>query len=486
MIGRVRPARWALAMAVAAVTLLRAQAPAAAPSVALPFTVSLGEAFAVDGLPGLHSYAFGTLGDRVIVVGGRTTGLHGFGTDENVAGNFPDAGVNGYLWVVDLALRRATAIPIAPFEPPLLRDQLSATNQEFAQDGNTLYVVGGYGRDSADNTFKTFPSMTAIDLQSAIDRTTAAAGAAAMTRIAAKFPDDERFRVTGGALFQVNHQFFLAFGQVFDRAYTPAPRATASFTQIYTESVRMFTMSGTPPAPIWQSSFPVAPALNHDFYHRRDFPSALTIGPSGAPRISVFGGVFRMGSPDPHVDVLHIDGLNQPSPTLTEDPMPVAMNQYVCPTLTLTGGAAAGRAFTILFGGLSAFRYDSAAKQLVSNLAQTDHGADSLGFVDDISGIVLNPSGAYDGFVLGLKMPGLLGTSASLIPRPGFENGLVDLSTLTAPTTVGYIFGGIAANALHAGAAGTRASNLFIPVIVTPAASNAAVMPAIPVTAVTP
>ena len=210
MIGRVRPARWTLAMAVAAVTLLRAQAPAAAPSVALPFTVSLGEAFAVDGLPGLHSYSFGTLGDRVIVVGGRTTGLHGFGTDENVAGNFPDAGVNGYLWVVDLALRRATAIPIAPFEPPLLRDQLSATNQEFAQDGNTLYVVGGYGRDSADNTFKTFPSMTAIDLQSAIDRTTAAAGAAAMTRIAAKFPDDERFRVTGGALFQVNHQFFLA------------------------------------------------------------------------------------------------------------------------------------------------------------------------------------------------------------------------------------------------------------------------------------
>ena len=516
VIGPWRTAVASLAIVGTAATLTsRAQSPqptsSVRPAFALPFSVTLGDPFSVDGVDeGLHSYVFGTIGDRVLIVGGRRAGLHGFSSDENPT-NFGSE--NGFMWVIDLAARKAFKRFVTPAEPFLLGDVLSATNQQAAQDGDDLFVVGGYGLDSPSRRNKTFPSLTIINLPRAMDLVTNGDPNSPMLSAITRPPDDERFRVTGGALFQVNHRFFLLFGQVFDGMYTPAPKVTASFTQVYTESVRSFTYGGTPPAVTWLPSFPVAPALNHDMYHRRDFSAVLTLDASGADRLSVFGGAFRMGRPEAHLNVVDIDGLGDPMPMITVPPLtartlsapspqpgaspapapPLAphvqpnpnafqqgLSQYSCPTVTIVGGAAAGDAFTIFFGGLSQFRYDAPLLQLIENEAMTDHGLDTVGFIDAISGVATRKDQTRQGFIIRAKMPGLMGTSAALIPRPGFENGRVDLGKLTAPTTVGYIFGGITATALHAGAAGTSASPLFIPVIVTPTASSADPMPLIP------
>ena len=50
-----------------------------------------------------------------------------------------------------------------------LQEQLSATNLEFHQDGDYLYVIGGYGYHNATASRKTFDQLTAIDVPSVIN-----------------------------------------------------------------------------------------------------------------------------------------------------------------------------------------------------------------------------------------------------------------------------------------------------------------------------
>jgi hypothetical protein len=57
--------------------------------------------------------------------------------------------------------------------------------------------------------------------------------------------------------------------------------------------------------------------------------------------------------------------------------------------------------------------------------------------------------------------------------------GVLDLRRLTAETTVGYVFGGIVSQTLHSQGA-SRASSVFIPVLVSPESSSADPMPPAP------
>lgn len=41
---------------------------------------------------------------------------------------------------------------------------MRSTNMQYYQDGNKLYLIGGYGYDSASNSLITFPVLTVIDV----------------------------------------------------------------------------------------------------------------------------------------------------------------------------------------------------------------------------------------------------------------------------------------------------------------------------------
>ena len=57
-----------------------------------------------DDLPAIHSAAYATLGDQLLLVGGKTSGLHNFTCDPDV--NWPAAEFNGTLMVVDFWVQR--------------------------------------------------------------------------------------------------------------------------------------------------------------------------------------------------------------------------------------------------------------------------------------------------------------------------------------------------------------------------------------------
>jgi hypothetical protein len=113
----------------------------------LPYTISL-KVHDMGGaaiVPTLQSFAFGVYSNEWVLVAGRTNGLHNFTNDGFQ--NFPPAYQNTFIWVIDPATQetwsRALTDPTAGLTQAQI-DELSATNTEFAQIGDRLYIAGGY------------------------------------------------------------------------------------------------------------------------------------------------------------------------------------------------------------------------------------------------------------------------------------------------------------------------------------------------------
>jgi hypothetical protein len=130
----------------------------------------------------------------------------------------------------------------------------------------------------------------------------------------------------------------------------------------------------------------------------------------------------------------------------------------------------------VLFGGITLSYYDSASQSFVQD--------NNLPFTSQITQVNIDSSRAHTQDLLG-EFPALLDPSGNLMRFgagaeffvadgiPTFDNGVIKLDELsaTAPTTLGYIFGGIFANSPNvAGVPGavSGASNTIFEVIYTP------------------
>src|SRR5580658_1310428 len=84
----------------------------------VPFTIEAAENVAghFPGAPKLQSFAWAAWDGKWIFIGGRTTGYHGVGAAE---ADFPRAGSNAKIWVVDPAVdpsggaARTFSLPVA-------------------------------------------------------------------------------------------------------------------------------------------------------------------------------------------------------------------------------------------------------------------------------------------------------------------------------------------------------------------------------------
>ena len=128
----------------------------------LPFTLQIEQTNAGTApLPTLHSYTAAVSGGDWLFLGGRTNGLHGM-TGHTA---FPEASANADIWVVDLHGGRSWHRPLS--EAGLsssVVDFLSSTNQNACQDGNLLYVAGGYGWSVSAGDYVTFSRFARIDI----------------------------------------------------------------------------------------------------------------------------------------------------------------------------------------------------------------------------------------------------------------------------------------------------------------------------------
>ena len=404
------------------------------------------------------------------LVAGRHAGLHTFNrpTTANRVNNFPPQEFNDRLFVIDPAAKRVWSAPLSGL-PAKTAARLTVTNSEFEQSGDWLFIAGGYGFDPATKTMDTFGSLTAIKLSATIDAIIhGTAFAANVQQI-----DDLRMQVTGGEMKKLGDWFVLVFGQKFQGLYTPNDSQIGlQFKQLYSEQIALFKI-GMPGGKLaisdYQQPITAPPVNSSDVtvtrpYHRRDFSLAQFVDVDGRTGLAAYGGVFLPGQIGAYRNPVYI------TPSTAVPPAPQAnvavdsytqfMSLYNCPLIP-AWSAKSRTMYTTFFGGISAFYIDRTGR------LERDTG---LPFIDSISTLVRDGNGTSSECVHSLKMPALLGADMAYIPA---KDSIVQLDATMSQTLVGYLYGGIVAQAPNKGM--TDASSGAYAVSIKPGTATCAV-----------
>jgi hypothetical protein len=476
----------------------------------LPFQVEFVEA-AFPAAPALHSFAFGEANGKWLFIGGRTSGIHSF--DPLPINNFPPAMANHWVWVLDPALRQSWSVDLydASITPPLglIADALSSGNTQSFQNGDTLYIIGGYGYNRSTNLMQTFPTLTAINVPGMITAVMSGTAANIVSQIR-QGPPDDRLKVTGGELEKIGDNFFLVFGQRFDGLYNPQD---VDNDQQYTDEVRIFQIvddGTTPPTITGYTTLTAPPPVAGDpqpnQFHRRDLNVVPAIRSNGQPGISVYGGVFTTAF-TPYLNPIYIDSAGGVISANIDRSFNQYMSQYDTARMVLFD-AVRGSMHTVFFGGISygVFDPDSDSSAKVrpdprlpyADLIQVEPKSDASGFtldpsipfIDQITAISLRADGTSQQCVLSqrnqlkltpVRLPERLGTNARIIPAPeapSYDNGVIKLRHLPGRSLVGYLYGGMRTRDENpTGTGQSFASNRIFYIYVTPTPTTCIAVP---------
>ncbi len=402
--------------------------------------------FGATTLPTLHSAAKAVYDGQWVMLAGRTNGMHGIaGFDFSGLSFFPPSSQNREVWVVDPETKQAWHRSLEDSSAGLsqtLVDSLTPTNAQSFQDGDRLYLAGGYTYDRTEQQFRTLDTLTAFDLPELVDWVKGGSGAAAD---AIRQASDPALQVAGGALYQIDGRAQLVFGHNFDRAYTQYAAG------IYTNQVRSFDIVDDGAAlSITDLTF----SEKNSAFRRRDLNVMPTIsqgaGGSLEEGLVALSGVFTERDGAWTVPV-EIDAQGQPSMAdpAAADTFKQGMNNYAAANVGLYS-AAEGAMHLLLFGGISLESIDRATGAISRD--------DQMPYSNQMSDVVRTDDGHYSQHLLGEDFPLVtdpsgktlrFGTNAEFFAAPGltaYDNGVLNLDAITEPTTIGYIFGGIAAD----------------------------------------
>lgn len=493
--------------------LLLLAVPTAAQTTTVPqYTVSLNPVTFPAGttVPALHSFAraIGPNGQWLLVTG-RTNGLHTFPTSNNgapPANAFPPQQANKNLWVIDVAAQKVWS---APVPAPPLGDSLTVTNGEFYQDGDTLYVFGGYGNQSSTNQMTTFPTVTLIPVTATINAIMAGkplptfqqigpnnwydctinmasnpgslqtcynavtSGNAAQAQPFNSPTGPYYAGVAGGGMEKVGPVFWMVMGQIFQGLYSANPGDMGNFPtkQTYTKQLAALwignigtTLSAAVLNVIQGDPNPSGnPAVLQ--WNRRDLNVVPALDSNGNPMISVYGGVFVPGQIAAFEQPIHVTNLVTPlNPATTLDPFHQLFSQYECASLKMYS-ASSGTNQVMFFGGIGSYYISN-----VNGTLQKDSG---LPFVNTLSVLMSRGTAAIGQVYAATPLPGFIGSNATFIPAPGVPRQageIVALDKITTKTKVGWMYGGIISPQTQPPQGGTQASNAIYEVWLTPGA----------------
>jgi len=404
----------------------------------LPFSVVIS--LANFRLPvGYHSGAFGTYKGLWVILAGRINGLHGF----DPTNNFPPDKQNTNVYVIDpnkgIVYTRSLTDPSSGLTQAQI-ETLTVTSPESFQQGDTLFMAGGYGVDTANATFSTKPILTAINLPGIITWVMTGKGSVAKNIRQLTNPI---FQITGGAMYRLGNMTQLVFGQNFAGQYTDTSNGD------YSQQVRQFKINdnGTKLSVDIYNSMPGAPNPN---FRRRDLtvlPTLLNNNQTLQFGLIAFAGVFTVDSGVWTVPVT-INGVNDP--VMADPNLPTsfkqAMNQYVTASASLYSRATSSM-YHIFFGGASYGYFDNGT-------FTTD---DEIPFINQVTTVQMDQNGNFTQYLMDNQYPTIVSTGSnpgntllfgagarfieSIIPT--YPNKVINLDGITKPTVIGHIIGGI-------------------------------------------
>jgi len=399
----------------------------------VPFTIEVQE-FPRVNAPSLQSYSVGRFGNYWLLIGGRTNGMHSF--PNTPAGGFPALYSNSRFYVYDPTTDSVWSRSIFTDLSLSTAAQFRSTNMQSIQEGNTMYLIGGYGKDSSGalvtlDSFVTFPKLSAINVSGMINAIKTNSTVAPFIRQIT----DTMFAVTGGELKRMNSSYYLVVGQKFTGKYSFPP----VYVQQYTNCIKKFDMTDNGTTINISNVSYMYDSAN---LHRRDLNVAAQItNPAGTHGITIFGGVFN-AEELPFLNPVYIT-----ESSATVDPtFQQRYSQYSCPVLPVYDSVR-NNMTNIFFGGISLYNYDTVSHQSVID---TSCGGPCVPFIRDITAITKFSNGTSKDSVLPIRFPQnrMLGAEARFITEeslPTYSNRVVKLASITGRTFAGYIYGGIEA-----------------------------------------
>ncbi len=372
----------------------------------------------VSGLPGLHSYAFAQHNGKWLIIGGRKDGVHA----RQPFNAFPGAQNNTNIYVVDIASQQSWSASVNSL-PTGIKEQLQSTNMNFYQDGDALFIVGGYAYSTTAADHKTFNNLTSVDVPNLINAIVAG------TPITSYFKQitNDVFAITGGQLGKIGNTFYLVGGHRFDGRYNPMNNPT--FTQTYSNAIRKFTIDNSGSNLSYANYEEVVDAVH---LHRRDYNLLPQIFPNGELGYTISSGVFQIAVDLPFLYPVDIKAGGYYPQT--------QFNQYLSnyhSGKACLYDATNNRMHNLFFGGMSQYYYSN------GTLLQDD----TVPFVKTISRTTRFADGSLLEYQLPVEMPNLKGAGAEFIPNenlPHYSNEVIQLSNITDNEfVIGHLFGGI-------------------------------------------
>lgn len=372
----------------------------------------------IPNFPGIHSYAFAQHNGKWLIIGGRIDGIHA----RQPFNSFPASSNNTMIYVVDVNANQFWSASVNSL-PTSLKEQLQATNFNFYQDGETLYIIGGYAFSATANDHITFNKLTSVDVPNLIN------AIINNSPISSYFKQmtDENLAVNGGQLGKIGNTFYLVGGHRFDGRYNPMNNPT--FTQTYTNGIKKFQIDNSG-SQLSITNYQMITDAVH--LHRRDYNLLPQVFPDGSQGYTISSGVFQINVDLPFlypVDIKESGYFPQTS-----------FNQYLSnyhSAKSCLYDAINNRMHNLFFGGMSQYYYNG------TTLVQDNN----VPFVNTISRTTRFADGSLQEYQMPETMPSLKGASAEFIPNkllPHFENEVIKLDEINENEfVIGHIVGGL-------------------------------------------
>ena len=379
----------------------------------------------IENLDGRQSFAVGQANGKWLIIGGRTDGLH----RRQPFASFDTNGQPNELLVIDPVSKQKWTANLSTL-PIAIQEALKATNIDFIQNNNQLYLIGGYGYSNTLGDHTTFNTLTAI----AVSETIAAIVSNYNYSNYIRQTSNSIFQNTGGQLEKINDSYYLIGGQDFQGRYNPhGPTHGPGFTQIYSNQIRKFNILDNGTLLGVNNISIITDSLN---LHRRDYNALPQILPNLSQGITAYSGVFQQNVDLPYLNAVTIDSLSY----VVNNNFNQYYNHYHCANIPLYS-ASKNEMHALFFGGIAQY-YDSLGILVQDN---------NVPFVKTIARVTRDVNGTLAEYKLPIEMPALLGAGAEFIYRdnlPVYTNGVIKMDELSADSTVlGYIYGGINSSA---------------------------------------